>query len=277
MEVIDACGLTVMIDSQPVRHGHQWDTQMPPGAWFGSVLEGRVMVRTSAIGEGTLGPGATTRFSTRAPVATSHLAMASGVISAVFVRIAPEDMEHVLGEEALRILDGQPMPAGFRRDLPCAIAWQMRGCTLSGPARRFYLAGKALEMMAEAFTPGDSAARAPARAWSPRDVECFHAARGILVAELAAPPTVSALARRVGTNARKLSEGFADLFGTTVYAFVKARRLEEAKRMFEAGETSVSRVALGLGYQPAHFATEFKRRFGTSPSTLVGKHKNGTS
>jgi AraC family transcriptional activator of pyochelin receptor len=56
-----------------------------------------------------------------------------------------------------------------------------------------------------------------------------------------------------------------------VYAFVKSRRLDEARYLLEAGETSISGVAQGMGYHPAHFATEFRKRFGVSPTEVIGK------
>ncbi len=274
MEVIDVCGLTVMIDSMPVREGQRWETVIPPGVWFGTVLEGELSVRAGVVGDGALGPGAITRFNAHQPVPTLHSALKDGVVSGVFVRVAPDDMEAVMGADTLRVLEQCPAHVGRVSDLARTVAWQMRGCTLSGPARRLYLAGKALEMMGETFLqPEDAAPRGSSLAWTARDIACFHAARAIVLAELADPPAVTMLARRVGTNARKLSQGFADLFGAPVYTFVKARRLEEARRMIEAGETSISRVAQRFGYQPAHFSTEFKRRFGHAPSAFIGKDK----
>lgn len=277
MEVIDACGMTVMIDSVPVRQDQRWETIIPPGIWFGTVLEGELSVRTDFVGDTDWGPGATTRFKTQQAVATLHHARKDCVISGVFVRVAPDDMEAVMGGDALHLLERCPAHMGRVSGLARTVAWQMRGCTLSGPARRLYLTGKALEMMGESFLwPDASAPAAPSGSWSARDIECFHAARSILLAELADPPTVTALSRRVGTNARKLSQGFADLFGAPVYSFVKSRRLDEAKHMIEAGETSVSRVAQSFGYQPAHFSTEFKRRFGHAPSALIGRNKRNS-
>lgn len=275
MEVIEACGLTVMMDSVPVRQGQCWETVIPPGVWFGTVLAGELAVRAGDGGAKDWGPGASTRFRASRPLSTCHHALRDGVVTGVFVRVPPDHMEAVLGGEALRLLDRRPAEMGRVSELARALAWQMHGCTLNGPARRFYLAGKALEMMGETFLDAEGAPDEPrAGAWTARDIECFHAARAILIAELSAPPTVTDLARRVGTNARKLSSGFADMFGTPVYAFVKARRLEEARRMIEAGETSISRVARTFGYQPAHFSTEFRRRFGCAPSAIFRMTSN---
>ncbi|MNL24858.1 Regulatory protein PchR [compost metagenome] len=206
---------------------------------------------------------------------TEHRALKDGSVSAVFLQIEAPQAAAVLGEEAAEMLsevarrDGTVFPQVAR-----AIAWQMAGCGLTGPSRDLYMTGKALEMIAHVLQDiGPTAPRAETGSsrWSSRDVECFHAARGVLLANLAAPPSVTDLARQVGTNARKLSQGFADLFGMPVYRFVKASRFEAAKLMLEGGETSVSRVARQFGYQPQHFATEFRRRFGISPGQITGR------
>lgn len=272
MEIISSYGMTVMMDSTYAECGRAWDTVIAPGLWFGTVLEGEVAVSTGSGIDGKWGAGSTTRFNVQDPVPTHHRALSDGVISAVFVRVAPDDIQKLMDDEAMDILEKQPIQISMLTQLARSIAWQMRACALEGPARRLYLSGKAMEMMAEAISHPHSETQArPAghRIWSARDVECFHGARSILLAELAAPPSLPDLARRVGTNARKLSEGFSDLFGTSVYAFVKAHRLDEARRMIEAGENSITRVARALGYQPAHFSTAFRQRFGVSPSALI--------
>nr|WP_280519129.1 AraC family transcriptional regulator [Shinella curvata] len=107
--------------------------------------------------------------------------------------------------------------------------------------------------------------------WSARDVARLHEARSILLAELVHPPSVPELARRVGTNAKKLGAGFQSLFGATVYGFVKTSRLDTARLLLEGGETSIAHVARQVGYQPQHFATEFRRRFGVAPTMIAGK------
>lgn len=111
----------------------------------------------------------------------------------------------------------------------------------------------------------------PHGSWSPREIECFHQARSLLLSELSDPPSVTDLSRRVGTNAKKLGAGFNELFGMPVYGFVKESRLDVARQMLAAGETSISLAARCVGYQPQHFATEFRCRFGVSPTQFIRK------
>ena len=112
MEVIEACGLTVMIDSVPVRQGQCWETVIPPGVWFGTVLAGELAVRAGDGGAKDWGPGASTRFRASRPLSTCHHALRDGVVTGVFVRVPPDHMEAVLGGEALRLLDRRPAEMG---------------------------------------------------------------------------------------------------------------------------------------------------------------------
>nr|WP_244973486.1 AraC family transcriptional regulator [Methylobacterium bullatum] len=157
----------------------------------------------------------------------------------------------------------------------------MRASTLTGIARRCFLVAKALECVSQSIQQTQN--RCPLRsiaprayAWSARDIERFYEARAILLDALASPPPVAELARSVGVNARKLSDGFRDLFGEPIYAFVKNRRFEEAKRMIEAGEHSIGHVARTMGYQQQHFSTEFRHRYGVAPKSLRAKQSRHT-
>ncbi|MFE3835943.1 helix-turn-helix transcriptional regulator [Pseudogemmobacter sonorensis] len=96
----------------------------------------------------------------------------------------------------------------------------------------------------------------------------LHEARAILTVELRQPPTLPELARRLGLNVTRLGQGFRMLSGVPPCAWLKAQRLDRAKAMIECGDQSVSGVARQVGYQPQHFATEFRNRFGVAPSAL---------
>ncbi|PWR19984.1 helix-turn-helix transcriptional regulator [Zavarzinia compransoris] len=270
MEVIQGTGVEVFLDTAQVAKGAVWSSAMAPGLWFGVVLQGNVVVDQSALGERRWCRGKSALFLADRSFESRHEALSDGPMSGVFMRIADDRIEDLLGEMP-GWLTG--LVEGVAVDTASAIAWQMLACRLDGGARRLYMTGKAMEMMAGALAlAGERRQVADAgRRWSARDIERFHEARDILVRELSDPPAVPDLARRVGLNARKLGQGFADLFGQPVYAFVKGRRLDEARRLIEAGETSIASVAYRLGYQPAHFATEFRRRFGRSPTAFAGR------
>ncbi|MBS7810300.1 helix-turn-helix transcriptional regulator [Roseococcus pinisoli] len=77
------------------------------------------------------------------------------------------------------------------------------------------------------------------------------------------------LARQVGLNEKKLKAGFRTQFGTSVIGFLQDVRLRAAHRLLLEGRSSVTEVAMAVGYaNPSHFALMFRRRYGVSPSAL---------
>ncbi len=274
MTVLRAQGISIFCEAGVVEREARWRSLTPPGLWIGTLLQGDIHVRQSDLGEHTLRRGAGTLFIADDTVETDHLALSDGPMSAVFVHFDEDSGHGLLGSEAVDLMRSVRARNGNCPQAAKAIAWQMLGCTLSGPARNLYMTGKALEMVAHFLIAAQEDGKAPVSSpWAPADVERFHAARAVLIDRISNPPTVPELAREVGTNARKLNAGFSDLFGQSVYAFVKARRLEEAKLMLEAGQAGIAQVAYRFGYQPAHFSTEFKRRFGVTPTDLIGRRR----
>ncbi|ADK83475.1 transcriptional regulator, AraC family [Desulfarculus baarsii DSM 2075] len=140
------------------------------------------------------------------------------------------------------------------------------------PASALLLQCRALELMILAI-------RQLARRWadrpergvplSPRDVENLRAARQVLLDNLADPPSLAQLARRVGVNECKLKQGFRQMFGETPYGLLRQARLERAKGLLEAGEMNVCEASLAVGYaNPGNFIGLFKRRFGQTPGEV---------
>lgn len=97
----------------------------------------------------------------------------------------------------------------------------------------------------------------------------MHAARRHLDAHLVDPPTIVALARLVGTNEFTLKRAFKQIFGQTVFAYVRQRRMERAAVDLHAG-LPVRDAALAVGYEcPRCFADAFRRHFGVLPSQVT--------
>ena len=59
------------------------------------------------------------------------------------------------------------------------------------------------------------------------DVKSIHEAKNILLKTLDHPPSLIHLARKAGINHYKLKIGFKEVFGTTVFGFVRQQRLEK--------------------------------------------------
>ena len=94
-------------------------------------------------------------------------------------------------------------------------------------------------------------------------------ARDILIRNLDDPPSLLSLAKQTGINSFKLKQGFRQVFNTTVFGYLYAYRMEEARRLLGLGELSVTQVAQTVGYShPGKFAAAFKKKFGITPKAL---------
>lgn len=103
----------------------------------------------------------------------------------------------------------------------------------------------------------------------PSDIECLHEARLYIEKNYHTPCTIIDLAKIVGINQTKLKSGFKELFGTTVFGYVKDLQMEKARQLLLDEKLYVSEVADQIGYKhPQHFAAAFKRKFGILPSEL---------
>jgi AraC-like DNA-binding protein len=91
-----------------------------------------------------------------------------------------------------------------------------------------------------------------------------------LEAHLDAHHTLAALARRHHTNECDLKRGFRQHFGTTVFGYLRQRRMERAEALLARGDRSVLEVAQAVGYQnPSHFARAFREAMGCNPGELL--------
>lgn len=275
MEIIEAAGLEIFLYRTAIRQGACWTSTVAPGLWLGTLAQGSVAIDRQPA---AWAPGMAARFWSADPFPSHHTATGDGMVAGVFLRVKPDAVADLLGPEAERLTAGRPdgaRPDGARPDgahvvdLPMALIWRMLGT--SGPAisRRLHLTAMALHMLGLALdTIGDADTVAPPARLSAGDIERLHAARDILLGNLAAPPDVPMLARMVGLNTRKLGQGFRLLFGSPVYAFVKSRRLEEARRLIEDEGLGVAQAAWRVGYSPAHLSTAFRRHHGVAPTAL---------
>ncbi|MGG0813312.1 helix-turn-helix transcriptional regulator [Paenibacillus alvei] len=146
---------------------------------------------------------------------------------------------------------------------------QMKQCPYEGSLQQLYLEGKALELLALQLDGVDKevAARQVISKLTADDIQCLYEAKEILSHTWKQPPSLLGLARLTGLNDYKLKLGFKELFGTTVFGYVRGLRMNEARRMLEQGEANVSQTSIIVGYHNvSHFASLFRKTFGYNPS-----------
>ncbi len=88
----------------------------------------------------------------------------------------------------------------------------------------------------------------------------------------------AAIARHAFASPSTLLRHFRDDTGKSPHGYVKARRLEEARRLLEAGTHAVGDIGLLVGYENfAAFTTAFTRHFGASPSSFRKRTRASSS
>ncbi len=149
---------------------------------------------------------------------------------------------------------------------------EILGCTYVDARRHLFLGSKALELMRFGFDQLNSD--------KGQDISCFdpatgsrnfvHKARDIIISDIKNPPSLTELSRMVGVNKTTLNQCFRKVYGVTAFNFLRTFRLEESKRLLQAGNRSVTEVAFEVGYaQQKTFSKEFKKYFGDTPSAFT--------
>ncbi|MGE4340048.1 MAG: helix-turn-helix transcriptional regulator [Pigmentiphaga sp.] len=99
-----------------------------------------------------------------------------------------------------------------------------------------------------------------------RQVRRVHELRAILDARLADPPSMEELCRTLAVNATTLRSHFKAVFGTTIFGWLRDRRLEVARMMLLERSFPVAEVGWRVGFSNAGaFSMAYRRRFGHSP------------
>jgi AraC family transcriptional regulator, transcriptional activator of the genes for pyochelin and ferripyochelin receptors len=139
-----------------------------------------------------------------------------------------------------------------------------------GGLQQLYLESKVLELFTMQFAqacalPTTTAATKLTAA----DCESLHQARQILVERVNDPLSLIGLARLVGLNDRKLKQGFRQLFGMSVFGYLRDYRLQQAQVLLTNPNLNVTDVAHCIGYASLpSFSKAFRQKFGYSPQML---------
>lgn len=94
-------------------------------------------------------------------------------------------------------------------------------------------------------------------------------ARDIMLERMANPPSLFELSRMIGLNDNKLKIGFKELYGTTVFGYLREKRLEKAFLLLQQGDLNVNETSLTVGYSnPSYFSEAFRDKYGVNPGNF---------
>lgn len=106
------------------------------------------------------------------------------------------------------------------------------------------------------------------------EMEKLQEAKRIMKERLVDPPTLLELSRLIGLNDYKLKVGFKELYGTTVFEYLKDERLKQALLMLQTGRVNVGEAACAVGYlNPSYFAEAFRTKYGVNPGLFIKEVK----
>lgn len=146
---------------------------------------------------------------------------------------------------------------------------QILDCPFDGALARRYRSCKGMELLLEELDRHFVLRKLPHETTMNR--KQVHKAWEILRENIEEPLSVHELAKAVGVSCSTLKRSFRKVYGTSVFAFFQDYRMDEARKMLESGDFSVTEVAFKVGYtNSGHFSRAFRRHFGVPPKSCVG-------
>ncbi|VFQ42618.1 AraC family transcriptional regulator [Desulfoluna butyratoxydans] len=150
-------------------------------------------------------------------------------------------------------------------------ASQLLHCPYKGVGKKMFYESRALDLIAmqldASAPPSFGKGAAP---FTPKELDRIQKARTHLSRNLENPPTLAELAKTAGMNHTKLNRGFKEVYGTTVFGYLRRYRLNRSRTLIESGEMNLCEIAYATGFSsPSHFAKAFLNHFGIQPSLYL--------
>jgi len=137
---------------------------------------------------------------------------------------------------------------------------------VAAAALRMWYHAKALEIASALFYQPEVTEEFFCQRHKRQNHERVERVIAILRGNLAEPPTLEAISRRVGCSQFYLSRIFSQEMGRGIFQHLRALRMERAAELLREGKMNVTQVALEVGYSsPSHFSTAFHETFGCCP------------
>lgn len=136
-----------------------------------------------------------------------------------------------------------------------------------GAMKRLHLESKIMEMVLLVLDEGigtvDSSSGSRLKK---QDRDRLYAARYIVEERLENPLSLKELAKATELNEFKLKTGFKELFGMTVFEYLRDLRLEKGLFLMQVDQLNVGEAAAAVGYSnPSNFSAAFFKKYGCKP------------
>jgi AraC-like DNA-binding protein len=146
---------------------------------------------------------------------------------------------------------------------------QILHCDFREGLNRFYIDCKVKELFVMVLDHvSDEHSLIPIKL-SEYDIEKLYEVKGILLADFEEKLTLTQISRKIGLNEYKLKKGFKYLFGSTVFGYRHAIRMEKARQIILETKLPFADIAYMTGFEhPENFQKAFKKFFGYSAAKL---------
>lgn len=267
-------GLVLTLSAADVHRDHSFDArQAEPEPWLLSHLPVKGMARVEFPdgASATVDPSRSLLFLPAERRASFVLAPQKGLRHAG-IALRADRVREMFGDELSEAIAAMIGEFGPTRLIEVSIHTRMRRLAASlfdnglrGALRAIFMEGICLQLIALQAAAIESHRRSPRL--SERNRKALALARERLLADIATPPTLAALAAEVGMTGKALNAGFRRLYGGTAFEFLRNERLEHARLALETGDASIKLIAHRVGYaHVSNFTAAFSRRYGMSPS-----------
>lgn len=137
---------------------------------------------------------------------------------------------------------------------------------LHGEIRDLYCKAKALELMCLACAALVDRDRSAVARPTMSTLRQSEKVRDYLLDHLDETLTIERIARDTGASASSVQRHFKEHFGSTVFDFIRRKRLEKARDALERDGLTIAQAAYIAGYaNPTNFTTAFKKAYGIPP------------
>jgi len=107
------------------------------------------------------------------------------------------------------------------------------------------------------------------------DIEIIEEIKSMIIADLQVHHSIGYLASKAGMSESRLKECFKQVVKTSIYAYLKERRMQLAATLLEQSDEDLQQVSKSIGFRYySNFTRAFKKHYGVTPGIYRNSHKN---
>lgn len=152
-----------------------------------------------------------------------------------------------------------------------SVVYQILNPSRSLSLSHLYLEGKILELLSLHLAALSMDHKKPDGVLlNPDEKQRIFTVEKCLFRDLNSPPTLNHLSAMAGLSANKLQAGFREIYGHSVFEYLREHKMQTARVLLQKSRANVSETAWNVGYvNVSHFSAAFKKRFGILPKQYL--------